>query len=212
MSVSPYFSYYKILELTHWVHKNIGRAPTISSNWQKVKLEAINCTKCSLCESRTHVVFGTGSENAKVMFIGEAPGFHEDIKGEPFVGRAGQLLNNMLASIRLQRESIYIANILKCRPPENRDPTSGEVAQCTPYLIEQIRHIKPKLLVAVGRIAAHYLLQTKASLVSMRQKIHIHAESQTPLIVTFHPAYLLRNPSDKNKAYLDLKFIKQQLE
>lgn len=168
------------------------------------------CTQCALHQSRTNTVFGVGNENADLMIIGEAPGFHEDQQGEPFVGRAGQLLNAMLKAIDLSRENVYIANILKCRPPENRDPTPEEVATCTPFLKEQIALIKPKLLLAVGRIAAHYLLGTKDSLESLRLKQHQYGE--TPLLVTYHPAYLLRSPGDKKKAYADLLFVKQQLQ
>lgn len=171
-----------------------------------VRAKAAACTLCALHESRTHSVFGVGNTAAKLMIIGEAPGFHEDQQGEPFVGRAGQLLNNMLRSIGFSREEVYIANILKCRPPNNRDPLAEEVALCTNYLTQQIDLIKPQLLLAVGRIAAHYLLQSKATLESLRQKVHCYGENQTPLVITYHPAYLLRSPSDKRKAYLDLQF------
>jgi DNA polymerase len=145
------------------------------------------------------------------MIIGEAPGFNEDQQGEPFVGRAGQLLTAMIKAIGYQREEVYIANILKCRPPENRDPTAEEVATCTPFLNQQIAMIKPRLLLAVGRVAAHYLLNSKSSLESLRGKIHTVGEERTPLIVTYHPAYLLRSPADKKKAYLDLQFAQKTL-
>jgi len=145
------------------------------------------------------------------MFIGEAPGFHEDQEGEPFVGRAGQLLTAMIKTIGFERSQVYIANILKCRPPNNRDPQPEEVLSCTPYLDQQICLIHPKLLIAVGRIAAHHLLKTKSSLESLRNKVHTYSEKTIPLIVTYHPAYLLRNPIDKKKAYLDLQFIQRTI-
>jgi uracil-DNA glycosylase family 4 len=170
-----------------------------------------NCTLCELHKSRTQTVFGVGNTNAKLMIIGEAPGANEDLQGEPFVGRAGQLLTAMLKSIGFKREDVYIANILKCRPPNNRDPLAEEVALCTQYLDQQIAQIKPTLLLAVGRIAAHYLLQTKAPLANLRNQIHSYGENKTPLIVTYHPAYLLRTPQDKKKAYQDLLFVAGKL-
>lgn len=169
------------------------------------------CTMCELHHTRTQTVFGVGNVNAKLMIIGEAPGFHEDEQGEPFVGRAGQLLTAMLKSIGFKREDVYIANILKCRPPNNRDPLAEEVAQCTQYLDQQIATIKPQLLLAVGRIAAHYLMQTKAPLSSLRSQKHLYGKDNTPLIITYHPAYLLRNPQDKKKAYQDLLFVTSHL-
>jgi len=164
------------------------------------------CKACILCETRTQTVFGTGSSHAKIMFIGEAPGAEEDKQGKPFVGRAGQLLTQMLKAIQLTREEVFIANILKCRPPQNRDPLPEEVAKCTPFLQEQIDLIQPKLLVALGRISAHYLLNTKTALTKLRGQIFEY--NKIPLIVTYHPAYLLRAPQEKVKAYEDLKKIK----
>jgi DNA polymerase len=170
-----------------------------------------DCTACTLHATRTQTVFGVGNQQATLMVIGEAPGFHEDKQGEPFVGRAGQLLTAMLNSIGFSRDDVYIANILKCRPPENRDPTLEEVAKCTPFLNQQIALIQPRLLLAVGRVAAHYLLGSKQSLESLRNQIHSLGDSATPLIITYHPAYLLRSPSDKKKAYSDLLFTKKTL-
>ena len=138
------------------------------------------------------------------MFIGEAPGANEDLQGEPFVGRAGMLLNAMLQAIGLNRSEIYIANILKCRPPENRDPTPEEVKLCTPYLQQQIAIIQPKILVAVGRIAAQFLLNTDEAMSKLRGKIFAYGEQKIPLLVTYHPAYLLRSPREKSKAYTDM--------
>lgn len=179
------------------------------SAWSQLKTAVSECTACSLHTTRTQTVFGVGNENARLMIIGEAPGFHEDKQGEPFVGRAGQLLTAMLKAIGFARTDVYIANILKCRPPNNRDPQAEEVASCTRFLNQQIALVQPTLLLAVGRIAAHYLLQTKASLESMRNKTHLYGN--TPLIITYHPAYLLRNPIDKQKAFLDLQFVQRTL-
>ena len=143
------------------------------------------------------------------MVIGEAPGAEEDRRGEPFVGRAGQLLDAMLRSIRLSRDSnVYIANILKSRPPGNRDPRPEEVAACLPYLMRQIELVRPKLLLALGRIAAQNLLSSDAPLARLRGRVHHFGERNTPLVVTYHPAYLLRSPADKRKAWEDLKFAR----
>ena len=195
-----------------WQLKNDPKKNRGPDNFETLKEEVAKCTLCELCHSRTQTVFGVGNPKTKILFIGEAPGANEDLKGEPFVGRAGQLLDNMLAAIGLNRKTIYIANILKCRPPNNRDPLPSEVEKCTPFLLRQIEFIKPKLIVALGRIAAHYLLNTKTSLTQLRGKIHQFNQANTPLIVTFHPAYLLRNPIDKAKAYDDLLFISNYLE
>lgn len=160
------------------------------------------CTRCALHATRTQTVFGVGNPQAQWMFIGEAPGADEDAQGEPFVGRAGQLLNAMLFAVGLKREEVYIANVLKCRPPGNRDPQPQEVEQCEPFLIRQIELIRPRLIVALGRHAAHSLLKSELPLARLRgQRLSYH---DTPLIVTYHPAYLLRTPSDKRKAWEDL--------
>lgn len=186
--------------------------PEIMNEWEPLQKAVINCTACGLDKTRTQTVFGVGNRNAELMIIGEAPGFYEDKKGEPFVGRAGQLLNAMLQAIGIERNNVYIANILKCRPPNNRDPLPEEVNLCTPFLTKQIALIQPKLLLAVGRIAGHYLLKTKSSLGQIRGKIHHYGELKTPLIVTYHPAYLLRNPADKGKAFQDLRLAYQTLQ
>jgi uracil-DNA glycosylase len=160
------------------------------------------CTRCRLHATRTQTVFGVGNPRAHWMFIGEAPGADEDAQGEPFVGRAGQLLNAMLFAVGLKREEVYIANVLKCRPPGNRDPQPDEVEQCEPNLIRQIEMIRPRLIVALGRHAAHSLLKSEVPLARLRgQRLSYHG---TPLIVTYHPAYLLRTPTDKRKAWDDL--------
>lgn len=186
-------------------------AAPLPTNWDALQSSVSQCTACTLHQTRTQTVFGVGNRQAKLMIIGEAPGFHEDQQGEPFVGRAGQLLTAMIKTIGFERSDVYIANILKCRPPENRDPLAEEVATCTAFLDQQIALIQPRLLLAVGRIAAHYLLKTKSSLESLRNKTHQYGENHTPLMVTYHPAYLLRNPGDKKKAYMDLLFTQKLL-
>ena len=181
-----------------------------SADWATLEATVSSCTKCPLHATRTQTVFGVGNRSAQWMFIGEAPGADEDRQGEPFVGRAGQLLNAILFAMGLKREEVYIANVIKCRPPGNRDPQPEEVAQCEPYLIRQIELIKPRLIVALGRHAAHSLLKTEVPLGKLRgQRLSYHG---TPLIVTYHPAYLLRNPADKRKVWDDLCLAKAVLE
>ena len=180
-------------------------------NWAQLQSQVSNCTACELHATRTQTVFGIGNPHAEILFIGEAPGAEEDRQGEPFVGRAGQLLNEMLRAINLQRTDVYIANILKCRPPNNRDPKPEEALQCWPFLQQQIALIQPKIVVALGRIAAQRLLQTDTPLTRLRQQIHHHVQFNLPLIVTYHPAYLLRSPQDKRKAWEDLLFLMQSL-
>lgn len=172
-------------------------------DWDTLRQAVADCRKCQLCEGRTQTVFGVGDRQAKLMVVGEAPGYHEDQQGEPFVGRAGQLLTAILHAFHLQREQIYIANVLKCRPPNNRDPAIEEVVKCTPYLERQVELLNPNLIIAVGRYAAHFLLETNISLSRLRGKIHQFRQTTIPLIVSYHPAYLLRNPADKRKAFED---------
>lgn len=170
--------------------------------WDTLQQAVAACTRCGLHATRTKTVFGVGNRKAQWLFIGEAPGADEDRQGEPFVGRAGQLLNAMIEALGLQREEVYIANVLKCRPPGNRDPQPNEVDCCEPYLMRQIELIGPRLIVALGRHAAHSLLKTDAPLARLRgQRL---AYRGTPLVVTFHPAYLLRTPGDKRRAWEDL--------
>jgi len=161
------------------------------------------CTRCALHSSRTQTVFGVGNPQAKLMFIGEAPGADEDAKGEPFVGRAGQLLNKIIAAMGMTRDEVYIGNILKCRPPQNRDPLPSEVECCEEYLRAQIALIKPKYICALGRIAAHWLLKTEAPLGALRAQTHTY--EGIPVIVTYHPAALLRNPGFKAPCWEDMK-------
>jgi DNA polymerase len=179
--------------------------------WLQLKEAVPACTACGLHKSRTQTVFGVGDENADWLLIGEAPGAEEDRLGEPFVGQAGRLLDNMLAAIGLRRgENVYIANVLKCRPPGNRNPEPGEVARCTPHLRGQIELIGPKLIIAMGRFAAQTLLNTDATIASLRGRVHSYAG--VPLIVTYHPAYLLRTLPDKAKAWADLVFAKKTMQ
>jgi DNA polymerase len=181
-----------------------------TAGWIPLKAAVSGCTKCGLHKTRSQTVFGVGDENADWMLIGEAPGAEEDRLGDPFVGQAGKLLDNMLAAINLsRRKNVYIANVLKCRPPGNRNPTPEEVAQCSPHLLQQIELIKPKLIVAMGRFAAQTLLETGASIASLRGRLHSYAG--VPLIVTYHPAYLLRTLEDKAKAWEDLVFAKKTM-
>jgi DNA polymerase len=174
-------------------------------NWGQLKLAVSHCTACPLSQTRTQTVFGVGDENADWLLVGEGPGAREDATGEPFVGQAGKLLDQMLAAIRLKRgQQVYITNIVKCRPPNNRNPSSHEARQCEPYLTRQIALIRPKLIVALGKVAAHNLLKCDDSISSLRGKVHDY--SGIPLIVTYHPAYLLRSLPEKAKTWKDLCF------
>ena len=185
--------------------------PSAPEGWVEIKQAVSGCTQCPLHQSRTQTVFGVGDENADWLLVGEAPGAEEDRLGDPFVGQAGKLLDNMLAAIGLnRRENVYIANVLKCRPPGNRNPEPDEVAKCSPFLLRQIGLIKPKLIVAMGRFAAQTLLETDASISSLRGRLHQYAG--VPTIVTYHPAYLLRNLPDKAKAWEDLVFARKTMQ
>ncbi|MET0281812.1 MAG: uracil-DNA glycosylase [Steroidobacteraceae bacterium] len=183
--------------------------PGAPDSWDAVAGEVHGCTRCDLHLCRDKTVFGVGDRNASWLVVGEAPGAEEDRQGEPFVGRAGQLLNNMLLGIGLRREQVFIANVLKCRPPNNRDPLPAEVAQCLPYLERQIALLKPRILLAVGRIAAQNLLATDTPIGKMRGQVHAFGAARLPLVVTYHPAYLLRSPTEKRKAWEDLKFARR---
>jgi uracil-DNA glycosylase len=184
-------------------------APRAEQAWQQLADEVAHCTRCELYRTRTRPVLGVGDRSAQWLVVGEAPGAEEDRQGEPFVGRAGQLLDAMLRAIGLARgHNVYIANILKSRPPGNRDPAALEVAACLPYLERQIELIRPRLILAVGRIAMQNLLDTQSSLGRMRGQVHAFGGLKTPVIVTYHPAYLLRKPEDKRKAWEDLKFAR----
>jgi uracil-DNA glycosylase len=162
-----------------------------------------NCTRCRLAKGRNRIVFGDGDPSARLMFVGEGPGADEDAQGLPFVGRAGQLLNNMIVAMGLRREQVYIANIVKCRPPGNRKPEPDEANTCTPFLERQIDVVQPQVLVALGATAAQYLLGTRGAVAGMRGRLHDYRGIQT--LVTYHPAYLLRDPSQKKEAWKDLQ-------
>lgn len=181
-----------------------------TADWQQLQESVKVCTACDLHEKRTQTVFGVGDAAARWVFVGEAPGAEEDRQGEPFVGRAGQLLNAMLAALGLKREEVYIANVLKCRPPNNRDPRPEEVAQCEPFLIRQIELINPSIIVGLGRHAVHSLLKTDLALGKLRGTKHDY--HGIPLIATYHPAYLLRSPQEKHKAWDDLRLAKSIVE
>jgi DNA polymerase len=173
-------------------------------DWPALEDAVSGCVQCGLHASRTRTVFGVGSRSADWMIIGEAPGAEEDRRGEPFVGRAGKLLDSMLAALGLDRRTVFIANILKCRPPENRDPKPEEARACAPYLRRQIELVAPKLILAVGRVAAQCLLETDAPLGRLRGRSHRFGDAGVPVIVTYHPAYLLRRPEAKADAWRDL--------
>jgi len=203
--------YLQAMGIDCWKEKASPVLSEVSTmDWDNLEKTVSVCALCGLEKTRTQTVFGVGNHPTDLLVIGEAPGANEDKQGEPFVGRAGQLLNAMLHAIKLSRETVYIANILKCRPPNNRDPLPFEVACCTPYLKRQIELLKPKLIVAVGRIAAQFLLDTKETLGKIRGKMH--AYQGIPLLITYHPAYLLRSPREKAKAYEDFMKIRQALD
>nr|WP_233170422.1 uracil-DNA glycosylase [Aquitalea sp. ASV15] len=182
--------------------------PLVELSWEQLEQAVANCQNCQLCQTRSQTVFGRGNPQARWMLIGEAPGEQEDRQGQPFVGKAGQLLDNMLAAAGLDRENdVYIANVLKCRPPGNRNPAPAEILACSNYLQQQIRHVQPTLILALGRFAVQTLLQTEQSIGKLRGQLH-HYQG-IPLIATYHPAYLLRNLPDKAKAWQDMVLAKQ---
>lgn len=183
--------------------------------WAVLKDSVESCTACALSGSRSHVVFGSGPQSAAWMLVGEAPGEQEDTQGLPFVGPAGQLLDQMLAAIGVDRpREVFITNVLKCRPPGNRDPQPAEVARCEPYLREQIECVQPRLILALGRFAAQTLLGSDASLSSLRGRVHVYRSGQRaiPLVVTYHPAYLLRTLPEKARAWADLRLARREFD
>ena len=198
-----------------WTRRNLaGQVPQQSScpespvAWAPLREAVSGCTRCDLHRTRTQTVFGVGNEAARWMIVGEAPGGEEDRRGEPFVGAAGQLLDEMLRAVGVARGDVFIANILKCRPPENRDPRPAEIAACTGHLNAQLRLVAPKLILAVGRIAAQTLLQQEVPVGRLRGRAHAYGPGGTPLVVTYHPAYLLRSPAEKRKAWDDLRLAR----
>ena len=174
-------------------------------DWPDLLAEAQQCQACALCHTRTQVVFGVGNQQADWLVIGEGPGADEDAQGEPFVGRAGKLLNPMLQAIGLRREQVYITNIVRCRPPDNREPNPEEAAQCRPFLERQIALVQPRIILALGRVAAQNLLNTDVPIGKLRGQVHHYGELRIPLVVLYHPAYLLRAPREKRKAWDDLR-------
>ena len=180
-------------------------------DWKRLEYQVSGCTGCALHESRTNTVFGVGNQDASLLIIGEAPGAEEDSRGEPFVGRVGALLDQMLLALKLDRSRVFIANVLKCRPPGNRDPRPEETRSCLPYLNRQIALIKPSVVLIAGRVAAQALLDTEVSVGKLRGKLH-HVGERVPAVVTYHPAYLLRQPLEKRKAWQDLCLAAQILK
>ncbi len=185
---------------------------SLMPDWEALRATVAACTACQLHQHRTQTVFGVGNRDADWMIIGEAPGAEEDRRGEPFVGRAGKLLDEMLRAVGLDRSTAFIANILKCRPPSNRDPSADEAAACRGYLERQIDMINPRLILAVGRIAAQQLLHSDTPVGRMRGRVHSLNHRQVPVVVTYHPAYLLRSPSQKRKVWDDLCLARQTVE
>jgi uracil-DNA glycosylase len=214
-------AYLDALGIDVWTRRGavIGPLPEVAGtstgaehlDWLQLRQKVAACTLCGLHKGRTQTVFGVGSESARCMIIGEAPGAEEDRQGEPFVGRAGKLLDEMLRAIGLERSEVYIANILKCRPPNNRDPTGEEANHCRGYLERQIDLLNPRMILAVGRIAAQQLLNTDKPVGQLRGITHTLRDGRLPLVVTYHPAYLLRSPSQKRKAWEDLCRAKKLL-
>ena len=211
--------YLEAMGITRWVPRRAaGESGAPISNgedaipdldWEALRHRVSACRLCGLHEGRTQAVFGVGNPAADWMIIGEAPGAEEDRVGEPFVGRAGQLLDAMLEGLGLSRRSVYIANVLKCRPPNNRDPAAEEASQCAPYLQRQSTLVAPRVILAVGRVAAQNFLGAEGTLGRMRGRIHHYGAQEIPLVVTYHPAYLLRRPAEKAKTWRDLLLAAQ---
>lgn len=208
-------AYLQAMDIPVWINKTTQendippeKATSITDlDWETLTDRVRHCQQCGLSQSRKQTVFGTGNLQAELMIIGEAPGAEEDRQGLPFVGRAGQLLTNMLNAIGLDREQVYIANILKCRPPGNRDPQPAEVIACNDYLNRQIALVQPRLILSLGGISAKNLLQTDQPVGRLRGRVHQHLATRTDLMVTYHPAYLLRRPEEKSKTWKDLQQI-----
>jgi DNA polymerase len=200
------------LEPTPVLPPPAGRDTACGLDWDPLREAVAACTRCPLHAGRTQTVFGVGRRDARWMIIGEAPGAEEDRRGEPFVGRAGQLLDSMLRALGPGREQVYIANVLKCRPPGNRDPRPEEAASCRAYLDRQIELVAPTLIIAVGRIAAQTLLATGEPLGKLRGRLHALGERRWPMLVTYHPAYLLRSPGEKRKAWQDLLLARRTFD
>ena len=209
------------LQFVRWVRRNHQDHPIepdagldlSSTEKELLELAAVvdHCRACPLGETRRHAVFGEGSASADWLFVGEAPGAEEDRRGLPFVGRAGQLLNAMISALGLERDQTYIANVLKCRPPDNRDPLGEEVRSCEKHLHRQIELLQPRLIIALGRFAAQSLLKSSLPIGKLRGRRHLYEPFGIPLVSTYHPAYLLRSPLEKRKAWSDLRLAKTVL-
>lgn len=189
--------------------RSLSRRGVRKEALQEIRADLGDCQRCRLCQGRKHIVFGVGNPRADLVIVGEAPGRDEDLQGEPFVGRAGQLLNRMLSAIGLSREEVYICNVIKCRPPENRDPLPDEVASCEPFLIRQLQSIRPRAILAMGRFAAQTLLRTEEKISKIRGQFREY--QGIPVMPTYHPAFLLRNPSQRRPVWEDLKKVQKLL-
>jgi DNA polymerase len=181
------------------------------TSFNDLMLQANNCHQCVLAKTRNKVVFGKGNKNSNILIIGEAPGKEEDLTAEPFVGRAGKLLTEILLSIKLKRDDVYITNTVKCRPPENRNPSSNEIESCASYLDQQISLISPKVIILLGKVAAERILNSSEPMVSLRKKIHYYKDTKIPTLVFYHPAYLLRSPGEKKKVWEDILFMRENI-
>ena len=210
--MESFLEYQAVLGATEYPKGLLSKLPKTPRTLKEQKREIASCQRCRLFETRNNVVFGAGNPNADLLLIGEAPGAEEDRQGEPFVGAAGRLLTAMLLAIGLQREQVYIANIVKCRPPGNRNPTRTEAGACRRYLDKQIELIQPKAILAVGAVSAHNLLLNDESVGRLRQRPHLYGGHNIPLVVTYHPAYLLRSPAEKAKVWLDLQKLVQLMQ
>lgn len=216
--------YLLAMGIVPWVPRGAGPGPvsrvdspsdagSVSAlEWPELSARVAGCQLCPLHGTRTQAVFGVGDRQAECLVVGEAPGAEEDRRGEPFVGRAGQLLDAMLYAVGLRREQVYIANILKCRPPRNRDPRPEEVQCCEPYLLRQIELLQPRVILAAGRIAAQNLLRSDTPIGRLRGARHVHPTLGIPVVVTYHPAYLLRSPLQKRKSWEDLRMLRDILD
>ena len=211
--MSPRDAYLRAMGIEAWVLRvpfqpppaqDNAQRPVARPDWKELERAVAGCVRCPLHRTRTRTVFGVGNLHADWMIIGEAPGAEEDRTGEPFVGRAGRLLDAMLRAAGFARADVFIANVIKCRPPRNRDPQAGEIAQCAPYLARQIELVAPKLILAVGRVAACQLLGCDAPVGRLRGRVHRVGAEGVPLVVTYHPGYLLRSPAQKRKSWQDL--------
>ena len=210
------FDYLKEMNIdTRWLSRAINHNSSPSPrkhSLASLKNEVSECSKCMLASTRDKVVFGSGNLDSKLMIIGEAPGKDEDLMGEPFVGRAGKLLDEILFSMGVTRDDVYITNTVKCRPPQNRNPFHEEIESCSDYLNQQIQSINPSIIILLGKVAANRMLGTDESMSELRQVIFNHQPSNTPMIVFYHPAYLLRSPSQKKQMWADIKFTLQYIK